>query len=145
MIVYRICKEYPPSNNPIDGKGAFLYGGRWNSKGVPAVYTAQSLALARAELARHINLNTLPDNFYVYEIEISANQVENIQELPADWEVDPPTIRTQQLGDLYLKDANKLAFKVPSVCDAEQYNFIINPVANEIDCVKILRSYKFRA
>jgi len=70
MIVYRICKLYPPDNNPIDGKGAAKYGGRWNSEGVKVIYTASSVALARSELARHINLEAIPDGYRIYEIEI---------------------------------------------------------------------------
>ena len=70
MIVYRICQTYPPGHDPIDGMGSFRNGGGWNSKGTHAVYTASSLALARSELARHINLESIPDGFRVYEIEI---------------------------------------------------------------------------
>lgn len=38
----------------FDGEGARLYGGRWNSPGQCAVYTAGSLALAALEVLVHL-------------------------------------------------------------------------------------------
>ncbi|MBU2431943.1 MAG: RES domain-containing protein, partial [Proteobacteria bacterium] len=38
IISYRVVKE-KYLDFVFDGEGARLYGGRWNSKGVPVVYT----------------------------------------------------------------------------------------------------------
>ena len=35
MLFWRICRE---GQQELDGEGARLYGGRWNSEGVPVVY-----------------------------------------------------------------------------------------------------------
>jgi RES domain len=46
-IVWRLTRpEHAPG---LDGEGARLFGGRWNSPGIPAVYCASSLALAVLE------------------------------------------------------------------------------------------------
>ena len=145
MIVYRVCKLYPPGYNPIDGVGAFEYGGRWNSKGVYAVYTASSLALARAELARHINLECLPEGFNVYEIEIPDRDISTIEMLPNDWDTDPESLSTQSLGDRLLMDRNILAIKVPSVCDHQSFNLILNPICHQYVQVKVVTNYPFLA
>src|ERR1022692_420605 len=42
MFVYRIGSSRYPAN---DGNGAALYGGRWNHKGTPLIYAAESRAL----------------------------------------------------------------------------------------------------
>ena len=41
MVVYLASGRYPAN----DGMGASLYGGRWNHKGTPVIYTTASRAL----------------------------------------------------------------------------------------------------
>jgi len=143
MIVYRICKTYPPEFDPIDGEGAFLKGGRWNSKGTHAVYTSSSLAVARAELARHLDLNNLPDDLRVYEIEVPNEGWKELEALPDGWNQDPPSFASQRLGDKYLRNHQVLALKVQSVCDPMAYNLVLNPQSTWFASVKIVRNYPF--
>lgn len=143
MIVYRICQTYPPGHDPIDGMGSFRNGGGWNSKGTHAVYTASSLALARSELARHINLESIPDGFRVYEIEIPDEPYQIINPLPKGWNNDPPLPITQLLGDKYLRNTKIAGIKVSSVCDPNSFNYILNPLSIYFDQVKARRNYIF--
>ncbi len=143
MIVFRICKTYPPNHDPMDGVGAFKRGGRWNSKGTYAVYTSSSIALARAELARHINLESIPDGFRIYEIELPDKTYTEINPLPADWNNDPENPDSQQIGDQYLQNTETLAIKVPSVCDHDSFNFILNPLYKNYKQVRIIKDYPF--
>ena len=39
----------------FDGQGAYLFGGRWNPKGVRCVYTSTSSALAVLEVLVHMD------------------------------------------------------------------------------------------
>ncbi|MEM7548734.1 MAG: RES family NAD+ phosphorylase [Bacteroidota bacterium] len=144
MIVYRICQTYPPKHDPLDGYGSFLHGARWNSKGTYAVYTSESLALARSELARHINLESVPENMSVYEIEIPDKDFPEINPLPKTWDQDPISLNAKETGDRFLSDSNNLAFRVPSVCDPNSQNFILNPGSIDYDRVKIKRRYPFK-
>ncbi|TRX58787.1 RES domain-containing protein [Fulvivirga sp. M361] len=143
MIVYRICQTYPPDHDPLDGAGAFKHGGRWNNKGTYVVYTAGSLALARSELARHINLELVPEGFRVYEIEIPDENYEELKPLPEDWNADPDPESTKISGDRFLKDKDHLCIKVPSVCDPSAYNYLLNPKSNDYDSVRIVNHYAF--
>ncbi|MEM8895515.1 MAG: RES family NAD+ phosphorylase [Bacteroidota bacterium] len=143
MIVYRICNTYPPDHNPIDGQGAFRKGGRWNSKGTYAVYTASSIALARSEIARHVNLEDIPDGFRVYEIEIPDFDNPVLSPLPNGWNEDPPSPNSQLLGDQKLQDIDTLYLKVPSVCDMNSFNLILNPMSKHYGKVKIIKDYPF--
>lgn len=145
MIVYRICKTYPPDHNPIDGEGAARYGGRWNSTGTPMVYTAESLALARSEMARHINLEAIPDDYHVYEIEIPDTEIPLINPLPIGWDADPETKSTQMAGDKAFEDYTTLAVKVPSVCDTHSYNYLLNPRCTDYNKVRVIKSYPFKS
>lgn len=143
MILYRICQTYPPDHNPLDGMGSFKKGGRWNSKGTFAVYTASSLALARAEMARHISMECIPEGFRVYEIEIPDGDYAEISPLPAGWDYDPPAPFTQRLGDSYLNQPEILAVKVPSVCDPASFNYLLNPESKRFRQVRIVRDNPF--
>lgn len=143
MIVYRICNTYPPDHDPIDGAGAFLKGGRWNSKGTHAVYTASSLALARSELARHVNLESIPDNLRVYEIEIPDMDMPIVTPLPQDWKDDPPAPSSQRLGDSHLRNPDLLFLKVPSVCDPNSFNIVLNPMSRLYNQVMVINNYAF--
>ncbi len=143
MIVYRICNTYPPNHNPIDGVGAFQNGGRWNSKGTYAVYTASSLALARSELARHVNLESVPEGVRVYEIELPEQDAIPIKSLPEHWNDDPPSPISQRFGDQYLHNPNILYLKVPSVCDPNSFNLVLNPMSVHYNNVKVIKDYPF--
>jgi RES domain-containing protein len=50
VAVWRIGTEAPTyAANDLSGNGARITGGRWNSKGVPVVYSASNIALATLE------------------------------------------------------------------------------------------------
>ena len=56
MIVYRLANgEF---THDLSGKGAKLYGGRWNSFGLPAVYTTEHISLAVLEILVHVKTNS---------------------------------------------------------------------------------------
>src|ERR1035441_10765404 len=54
----------------LDGGGARLHGGRWNSAGHSVIYAAETYAGAILELLVHANLNRLPHTHAVLTIEI---------------------------------------------------------------------------
>ncbi len=143
MIVYRICQTYPPDHDPIDGVGAYKHGGRWNSIGTHVVYTSESLALARSELARHLNLEVIPDGFRVYEIRIPDGECKEIKPLPDNWHTDPEPESAKKTGDQHLQHSDTLCFKVPSVCDPLAHNYLLNPRSTRYAEVKIIRDYPF--
>ncbi len=143
MILYRICKLYPPDNNPIDGKGAAKYGGRWNSEGIKMVYTASSLALARSELARHTNLATIPDGYRIYEIEIPDQEYEKVTPLPPDWNSNYEPESTKKMGDACFLNPKVLAIAVPSVVDNNSFNYLLNPQSSAFGLVKVIKEYPF--
>lgn len=65
MIVYRLGSSRYPAN---DGLGASLYGGRWNHKGTPVIYTAASQALCALDVLA--NADELAADYAVTRIEL---------------------------------------------------------------------------
>ncbi len=117
MLVVRLCKR---NHVGLDGKGAELTGGRWNSPGRAAVYAASCGALAALEYMVH--MTALPANMLLLRIEIPDTlEMESIDSLPAD----PKAFR--QLGDEWLEAGKTAILKVPSVLVPRQWNVIINP------------------
>ena len=51
-VVYRAHLPERALRDPLSGQGAALYGGRFNRKGIPALYTSLSLAGAVREVSR---------------------------------------------------------------------------------------------
>jgi RES domain-containing protein len=55
--VFRVCRAV---NARLDGEGARLAGGRWNSPGLAVVYMAESVSLAVLENLGHMQPRTFP-------------------------------------------------------------------------------------
>src|SRR5437763_13287888 len=144
MIVYRLTRA--KYKKDLSGKGSAKSGGRWNSKGIPVVYTSESRALCTAESAVHIGLGNVPDDYYLVTIEIkddaSKKEVKQI-ELPRDWKSFPHPDSTQQIGDEFIIENKFLILKVPSVVVPGDFNYLINPNHLERKKVKILKTEHF--
>jgi RES domain-containing protein len=92
----------------IEGTGAKLYGGRWNSPGRPVVFTASCGALA--VLGTIVNSEKAFVNMCLVRIEVPDTlPIEEIDSLPAD----PDVFR--QLGDEWLQHNGTPVLRVPSV------------------------------
>ncbi len=128
MTVYRICKN--KFKKDLSGKGAELSGGRWNSTGVPMLYTSESIALCMLEVLVHIPKSSVPDDFVLVKIEIPDNTAFSevkINSLPKGWNEFPFTDETRNIGDDFIKQQANLILKVPSSIVPDSYNMLINP------------------
>ena len=145
MIVYRLTREKYCLD--LSGKGAYLIGGRWNSKGVHVLYTAANRSLAMAEVAVHLNFAYLPDDYYMVEIFVPDNAPLlkiSEYELPEYWN----SIRFNQYklkknGDNFIKENKYLSMQVPSVVTKGDYNILLNPAHALFDKVKVINMEKF--
>ena len=127
MRVFRLCKA---NQSAYNGKGAELYGGRWNSKGTRVLYMSESRALAVLEILVHLTIE-IPDKYLLGGAEIPVDlEIETVpeNELPAGWQTPIPTQQTatKQIGDAWLRGGRSVALSVPSVI-VEERNFVLNP------------------
>ena len=144
MIVYRLTKgKY---HLDLSGKGAELYGGRWNSKGVPMLYTSESRALAFAEIAMHIPMGIVPKDYFLISIDVpdTASILRLTDaDMPADWRSNPHSNTTQQIGDQFVAENKLLVLQVPSAVVPGDYNFLVNPNHPKSSNVKVIASEPF--
>jgi RES domain-containing protein len=139
MRVFRIERE-KYLETTLKGIGAALTEGfRWNSLNTYLVYTAESRALATLEISVHLDFSDdLPVDRYYVEIVI-PDEIDIIElrmeDLPDNWDVKPPSLETQYIGDDFVKDNEAAVLKVPSSIVPPEYNYLINP--NHPDASKI--------
>lgn len=111
------------------GEGAFLGGGRWNSKGVRAVYCAVDPATAILEVAVHKGfkaLDMVPHTLTSFKVTAPADDTHVVQphEVPnPNWLVPGfPSAGQQEFGDGLLA-AHKFVL-IPSVVSRHSWNLI---------------------
>lgn len=144
MEVYRISKCMYITD--LNGVGARLYGGRWNSKGHPVVYTAGSRALSALEVLVHVPLKNIVQDFCIATIMIPDNlPVKTLQrkELPSGWQSLAPFPELQKVGDAWLDEGKYPVLKLPSVVIPEEFNYLINPLHPESEKIVVLSQHPF--
>jgi len=138
MKVYRLSKANYAHD--LSGAGAEKFGGRWNTQGVPMLYTSQSRALSTAEIAVHTPMGILPEEYVLVTLEIPGHSIFTLPlvDLPRDWKAIPPSLSTRSLGDQFIKGKKYLTMKVPSIVVPGEYNFVINPRHERMNEIKII-------
>lgn len=126
MQLFRLVRKKHAEQ--LSGRGAALYGARWNSAGTELIYTATSRALAMAEVAVHLSFDDLPEDFLMMEIQSPEGVIpEVVTDLPEDWNTFPHATGTQLLGDRFVSNGMHLLLLVPSVVVKGDWNVLINP------------------
>jgi RES domain-containing protein len=142
MIVYRISS--PKWANDISGNGAKLYGGRWNSAGLPMLYTSENISLCMLEILVNVQRQQLKIPFVLVEIEVPNDLITpSVKDLPNDWNLYPHPPSSAQFGDRWLQSFKSLMIKVPSSANEFEYNLLINPLHSRFEEVKIKRTSSF--
>ena len=139
MVVFRIArKDYIQD---LSGRGAELFGGRWNEKGIPALYTSSSLSLAALEILVHTDKSLPPVNMAYAKIYVPDEMFSmKILRLKDD-EV------AVEYGTKWLKEKRGLMLKVPSVILPYEYdhefNLILNPQHEDYKKVFVAEVHDF--
>ncbi len=142
MIVYRFTKEI--YSHDISGEGAKKWGGRWNSPGIPVVYTSFSISLSLLELLiyqssyEEIVVNRL------MQIEVPDNLFQSLStgSLKNNWQNDIDYCRF--IGNEFLQNKKSLMLKVPSAIIPDEYNILLNPAHPAFGKCRLLSSRLFK-
>lgn len=113
----------------FSGEGARLFGGRWNTPGIPLIYTAESKSLAILEILVHLESPDLLQKFVLFEVKVEQSFTTEIdpESLPANWREDPPPAAAQSIGDDWATSAQSAVLRVPSAIVTGEFNFLLNP------------------
>jgi RES domain-containing protein len=146
VLLYRIGKTNRIRD--LSGEGARLYGGRWNPKGMPALYTSDSTALATLETVVHFPLHLMPENRSIVTLELPTDlEVLTIplEELPSKWWINPAPPQLAQIGQKWLEQILAVALVVPSSVTpaGEGRNYILNPQHPDFKYVEIIKVTKY--
>jgi RES domain-containing protein len=142
MILYRFSNKNFGAD--LHGEGARLNGGRWNSKGLPVVYTSMAISLSLLELVIHSASYEEIKSHLLMKIVIPDHLVTTLKDLALkpNWQDDPAYSRF--IGDSFLKTKLSLLLKVPSAIIPEEYNVLINPLHPDRKKVKIAEASPFQ-
>ncbi len=145
MFVYRLSRK--KFTNHLSGIGASMYGARWNPMGVEIVYTAESRALALAEIAVHLSVAMVSDDYLMLSIEI-PDQLSVYEPdtgiLPDGWDEFPYNEATQIIGSDFVSLNKACVMKVPSAVVKGDYNYLINPYHPQFKEIRIKEIKEFR-
>jgi RES domain-containing protein len=137
VLVYRICRK---ARQKVDGDGARLYGGRWNSPGRAVVYTAGTLSLAAIEYLVHIDPGDAPNDLIATTLEVPDDvmrEIVKVADLPSGWNRKPLHSACRVAGDDWLLRGKTLVLQVPSAPIAGESNYLFNPAHAAMSRVRV--------
>lgn len=146
MRLWRICNAKHAL--ALDGEGARLCGGRWNSPGTAVIYTSSSISLAVLETFVHFEPTQKPTESVLVSIEVPGKaRVESIdrRNLTDDWAIYPAPEELSKVGNKWVKSGASLLLMVPSAVIPEESNILLNPLHPDIKkCrAKIERQFQY--
>jgi RES domain-containing protein len=146
MEVYRITQEKYADD--FSGNGARLFGGRWNSEGMYALYTSSSRSLALLEALAHTPAKMLNAKGYILVTLLIPDDVVVeevlVKDLISGWDAPEAKSFTKERGDRFLRRRAGLLLSVPSVLVPEEENYLLNPLhtdKNRIEKIHERRIY----
>lgn len=146
MNLYRLSKEKYAGDRT--GEGSRKAGGRWNLKGTPVIYTADSTALAALENLVHFNINLMPKKYYLTTFKLPENvKIDSItiSKLSNNWRNYPAPNALAQLGTEWANKNKTAVLKVPSsiLPDEGGWNYLLNPNHEDFAKIKIIKISSF--
>jgi RES domain-containing protein len=144
--VYRILRKLY-SRNPLDGEGAYRYGGRWSSRGTRLAYTSEHLSLAMLEYFVHIDSGFPPKDLVVIAADIPedvARAQVDVGQLPGNWRQSPAPASLAAIGDAFAERRDAAILVVPSALVPSESNWLINPVHPRFADIRVHKAEPFR-
>lgn len=100
----------------LSGDGAARFGGRWNPKGMPAVYCSENSSLAALEVMANLARPSTFPGHNIIDLDVPDEEITVTESSAGD---------TQSLGAQLLSDS--LAMSAPSTVNPLERNVVINP------------------
>lgn len=127
--VYRVLRK-AYARSPLDGEGAYRYGGRWSSPGTRLSYTSEHQSLAMLEYFVHLDADDAPPDLVLLTAEVPDDlptQRIAVDELPSQWRRSPAPAELARIGDEFARRAERWVLIVPSALAPHENNWLLNP------------------
>jgi RES domain-containing protein len=126
--VWRVLKRRHAAT-AFSGEGARVNGGRWNSRGVPMIYTSESAALAALEILVHVEDRSVLSGYVAYVLDVPEAMIEDLDagSLKEGWDSFPAPLLPREIGDAWIASGRSLGLRVPSAVIAGS-NVLLNPI-----------------
>ena len=126
MTVWRIAKSAHAGSvdDMLSGEGAARYGGRWNPKGMRAVYCSENSSLAALEILANLARPATFPHYHILDIDVPDDSITVLPILVGD---------TRQTGAEMLQ--THLAISAPSIVNPLERNVVINSAHPDFDKV----------
>lgn len=126
--VWQVCRR-EDKDSAFSGEGAKLYGGRFNSERVAAVYTSGSLSLSLLEILVQANDRSYLHQCVIFFADIPESLIDfpKRTDLPDRWDQIPYGRASQEFGDNWFSSNTNPVLKIPSVVVPIEYNYVLNP------------------
>jgi RES domain-containing protein len=128
--VYRVLRK-AYARSPLDGEGAYLYGGRWSSPGTRLAYTSEHQSLAMLEYFVHLDADDAPPDLVLVTADLPDDlpaKVLAADELPSSWRRSPAPAELARIGDEFVAEAKQCVLVVPSALAPHENNWLLNPL-----------------
>ncbi len=143
MVVYRISGT--KHAHDLTGTGAAMYGGRWNKKGTPVLYTGESKEIALLETIVHTPPMLVPKlDIVTLEIPDESILELEIDKLPSNWKTYPSPTILAEIGEKWINENKTIALKVPSCIIETAYNIVLNCRHKDYQKVKLIDRRRFK-
>jgi RES domain-containing protein len=133
-------------SDAFTGEGSRLYGGRWNSPGTAVVYLSEHESLAAMEILVHTMPLSPTGRYLSYRVEWDDKLTEHfpIKNLSPNWNDEPPTAASMEIGDRWVNQARSAALALPSMLSTSESNFLLNPNHPDYKKIKIEAPAEYR-
>lgn len=118
------------ARTPLDGEGAYLFGGRWSSTGTRLAYTSEHQSLAMLEYFVHLDAADAPPDLVLVTAEVPNDlpkQRVAAGELPSNWRRSPAPVELARTGDEFAQHGRGCVLIVPSALAPNENNWLLNP------------------
>ncbi len=134
LLAYRIAlRRY--ADRAFLGEGARKVGGRWNPRGIPAVYASATLSLAALEFLAHLNSVDDAPELVSFRLEFDSKLVSEVK-LPEAWR-KLGLSASRSLGRNWFSESTSPILKVPSFVIPSESNFVLNPAHRAFSKISI--------
>jgi len=134
MRLYRLCRQRYAE---LSGLGAKKTGGRWNRKGIAALYTAENASLAVVEVLVHLDKTEIPVDYVLLEISVPDTAVLTLQDGSSE------CLEALYQQGHHALEPDGIGFSVPSVVVPNDRVIVLYPEAPKSSSLAITRVMPF--